>query len=163
MSSKSKKRNQARNASPAPNVPTKPETVSAPKEESVTIDDAKKASSQEEFNKIKDKLISGLEGEISTLEDMKKQADGEAQKADENLKQVQSRLDELKKEYRTIILYEAPHHLKNTLSELKEALGGERKTAVCRELTKKFEEVLNMSLEDAVSYFESHGKLTPFR
>ena len=98
MSSKNKKRNQTRNVSPAPNVPTKPETVSTPKEESVTIDDAKKATSQEEFDKIKDKLISGLEGEISTLEDMKKQADEEAQKADENLKQVQSRLDELKKE-----------------------------------------------------------------
>ncbi len=98
MSSKSKKRNQARKASPAPNVPTKPETVSAPKEESVAIDDAKKTSSQEEFEKIKDKLISGLEGEISTLEDMKKQADQEAQKADENLKQIQNRLDELKKE-----------------------------------------------------------------
>ena len=54
---------------------------------------------------------------------------------------------------RTIIIYEAPHHLRGTLSELKEALG-DRQMAVCRELTKKFEEVMRMSLPEAVSYYE---------
>ena len=62
-------------------------------------------------------------------------------------------LKELSEEMRTIIIYEAPHHLRSTLSELKEALG-DRNMAVCRELTKKFEEVMRMSLPEAVSYYE---------
>lgn len=62
-------------------------------------------------------------------------------------------LGELKKETRTIILYEAPHHLKNTLTDLKEALGN-RKIAVCRELTKQFEEVLHFTLDEAAEYYK---------
>lgn len=62
-------------------------------------------------------------------------------------------LDELKNETRTIILYEAPHHLKKTLKELLEVLG-ERDITICRELTKKFEEKLQMSLQEAVDYYE---------
>ena len=48
-------------------------------------------------------------------------------------------LEELQKETRTIILYEAPHHLIKTLEELREALGNRRIT-LCRELTKNYEE-----------------------
>ena len=51
-------------------------------------------------------------------------------------------LEELKTETRTIILYEAPHHLIATLQELREALGN-RSISLCRELTKKYEEVEN--------------------
>ena len=62
-------------------------------------------------------------------------------------------LGDLKNETRTIIIYEAPHHLKNTLSELQDALG-DRNIAICRELTKKFEEVKRMTLLQALSYYD---------
>lgn len=64
-------------------------------------------------------------------------------------------LEELKEETRTIILYEAPHHLKRTLQELYEAVG-QRKITLCRELTKKFETVMPTTLEQAVSYYEEN-------
>ena len=63
-------------------------------------------------------------------------------------------LDEIKDEPRTIIFYEAPHHLKETLSELRDTLGGERRIAICRELTKLHEEILRMTLDEAVRYHE---------
>lgn len=63
-------------------------------------------------------------------------------------------LKELETETRTIILYEAPHHLKGTLNELKEALG-DRRITLCRELTKKFEEVIPTTIEGAISKYES--------
>ena len=63
-------------------------------------------------------------------------------------------LEELKEESRTIILYEAPHHLVRTMQEIYEALGNRRLT-LCRELTKKFETVLPTTIEDALSMYES--------
>lgn len=71
-------------------------------------------------------------------------------------KERQAVLDELKAETRTIVIYEAPHHLRATLEELKNALGGERRLAVCRELTKKHEENLQTTLADSLHYFEAH-------
>jgi len=62
-------------------------------------------------------------------------------------------LEDLQKESRTIIIYEAPHHLKGTLDDLYAALG-ERKITLCRELTKKFEEVFPTTLANAVKYYE---------
>ncbi|MCI9013891.1 MAG: 16S rRNA (cytidine(1402)-2'-O)-methyltransferase [Lachnospiraceae bacterium] len=62
-------------------------------------------------------------------------------------------LEELKEESRTIILYEAPHHLVRTLGELAETLGNRRLT-LCRELTKKFETVLPTTIEGALSLYE---------
>lgn len=64
-------------------------------------------------------------------------------------------LEELARETRTMILYEAPHHLKRTLSELLETLG-ERRTTLCRELTKKFETIMPTTLEGAVAYYEEN-------
>lgn len=61
-------------------------------------------------------------------------------------------LEELKEESRTIILYEAPHHLVRTLEELRAALGNRRLT-LCRELTKKFETVLPTTIEDALAMY----------
>ena len=61
-------------------------------------------------------------------------------------------LEELKSETRTIIIYEAPHHLVKTLAELYETLG-DRKIALCKELTKKFESVNRLSLKEAVDYY----------
>lgn len=63
-------------------------------------------------------------------------------------------LDDLKEESRTIILYEAPHHLVKTLEELNEVLGNRRIT-LCRELTKKFETVLPTTLEEALVKYET--------
>ena len=61
-------------------------------------------------------------------------------------------LAELVSETRTIIIYEAPHHLKKTLKDLLESLG-DRKIAVCRELTKQFEEVLHFTISEALEYY----------
>ena len=63
-------------------------------------------------------------------------------------------LEELKEESRTIILYEAPHHLVRTLGELRETLGNRRLT-LCRELTKKFETVIPTTIEDAMAMYET--------
>ena len=62
-------------------------------------------------------------------------------------------LEELAAESRTMILYEAPHHLIRTLEELHDALG-ERRITICRELTKKFETVMPTTLENALAYYE---------
>ena len=59
----------------------------------------------------------------------------------------------LENETRTMILYEAPHHLKKTLEELYKALGN-RKITLCRELTKKFETVITMTLAETLSFYE---------
>jgi 16S rRNA (cytidine1402-2'-O)-methyltransferase len=63
-------------------------------------------------------------------------------------------LQELTRESRTMILYEAPHHLVRTLEELYEALG-QRRITLCRELTKKFETVMPTTLEDALEYYQT--------
>lgn len=64
-------------------------------------------------------------------------------------------LEELRNETRTIIMYEAPHHLKRTLKELYEILG-QRRMTLCRELTKKFETVFPTTLEEALTYYEEN-------
>lgn len=62
-------------------------------------------------------------------------------------------LDSLKTETRTILLYEAPHHLKSTLKQLLDVLGN-RKITLCKELTKLHETVQQMTLEEAILYYE---------
>lgn len=69
-------------------------------------------------------------------------------------KEKRAILEDLQKESRTIILYEAPHHLVRTLEVLYEALG-ERRLTLCRELTKKFEEVVSTTLYEARALFET--------
>ena len=64
-------------------------------------------------------------------------------------------LSDLKQEKRTMILYEAPHHLKKTLEILFETLGNRRIT-LCRELTKKFETVLPTTLSEALIYYKEN-------
>lgn len=68
-------------------------------------------------------------------------------------KEKKAVLDDLKEESRTMILYEAPHHLKGTLKELQETLGNRRIT-LCRELTKKFETIFPTTFEKALEYYE---------
>ncbi len=62
-------------------------------------------------------------------------------------------LEELKKETRTIIIYEAPHRLKATLEQLYKTLG-DRKITLCRELTKLHETISPTSLEEALAFFK---------
>lgn len=62
-------------------------------------------------------------------------------------------LEELKNETRTIIIYEAPHHLLKTVKELLETLG-DRELTICRELTKKHEEKIQTTFSALLSYYE---------
>lgn len=64
-------------------------------------------------------------------------------------------LEELKEETRTIIIYEAPHRLVKTLEELKGALGNRRIT-ICRELTKKYEEAFQTTLDEAIIHYQAN-------
>lgn len=70
-------------------------------------------------------------------------------------KERQTILASLKKETRTIILYEAPHHLKKTLEELFEVLE-DRPITICRELTKRYETAFQTTLSGAISYYEEN-------
>ncbi|MCR5620120.1 MAG: 16S rRNA (cytidine(1402)-2'-O)-methyltransferase [Lachnospiraceae bacterium] len=66
-------------------------------------------------------------------------------------------LKSLENETRTMIVYEAPHHLKGTLDDLAKSLngGGNRRIALCRELTKKFEEIDRTTVKAAISKYET--------
>ncbi len=64
-------------------------------------------------------------------------------------------LDEISKETRTIILYEAPHRLKKTLALLLDTLG-ERHITVCRELTKKHEDSISGTIGEVLAHFEAN-------
>ncbi len=66
-------------------------------------------------------------------------------------------LSSVKNDTRTLIFYEAPHKLKNTLSDMKDAFGENRKIALARELTKLHEEILRMTLADAIKYYEENA------
>lgn len=69
-------------------------------------------------------------------------------------KERQQILSELKEESRTMVIYEAPHHLLETLKELKEAVGNRRVT-LCRELTKKYEEANQSTFDDLIDRYEN--------
>ena len=62
-------------------------------------------------------------------------------------------LDSLRAEKRTMIFYEAPHKLMNTLEDMVEVFGAERPVSFCRELTKLHEEVLRTTLGQAIVHF----------
>lgn len=63
-------------------------------------------------------------------------------------------LKELGTESRTIIVYEAPHHMVKTLRDLYDALG-QRRITICRELTKRYEEAYQTTLEQALVRYDS--------
>lgn len=65
-------------------------------------------------------------------------------------------LESLKDEERTMIFYEAPHKLRRTLQDFHDTFGGERLISLCRELTKIHEESLTMTIQEAVSYYETN-------
>ena len=64
-------------------------------------------------------------------------------------------LESLKNETRTIIIYEAPHHLKKTLKECREYLGNRRMT-VCKELTKKYEKKMRAFLDEVIAFYDEN-------
>lgn len=66
------------------------------------------------------------------------------------------RLEVLKNEERTMVFYEAPHKLKRTLEDFKEAFGGERRIVLAREITKIHEEMLRFSIDEAIEYYEEN-------
>ncbi len=69
-------------------------------------------------------------------------------------KERNARLDELKNECRTMIFYEAPHKLKVTLSDLALCFGTDRRISLCRELTKLNEEILRVTIGEAISLYD---------
>lgn len=73
-----------------------------------------------------------------------------------NKKERKQIFDELKKETRTIVMYEAPHHLQDTLKEISLELGN-RKMSLCKELTKKHEHVEQMSVDEFIDKFEKES------
>lgn len=64
-------------------------------------------------------------------------------------------LEEIKTHKQTLIFYEAPHKLKRTLVDILSVLG-DRKIAVCREMTKKYEEIIRGRVSDAIAHFEEN-------
>ncbi len=73
-------------------------------------------------------------------------------------KNRRAHLDSLRAETRTMIFYEAPHKLRDTLDDLAKTFGGERRIALCRELTKLHEEILRTTLSSAVTHY---GEVEP--
>jgi len=67
-----------------------------------------------------------------------------------------ARLEELANERRTFILHEAPHKLRATLADLLATLGSDRAIALCRELTKRNEDIMRTTLGGAVAYYEEN-------
>ena len=81
----------------------------------------------------------------------------------DNKKERAEILEVLSSEMRTMIVYEAPHHLVKTLKELYQTLG-DRRITICRELTKKFETILPTTFKDALTMYESEdprGRIRP--
>ena len=74
-----------------------------------------------------------------------------------NKKNRREHLSSLQGETRTMIFYEAPHKLCGTLEDLLEAFGPQRSIALCRELPKLHEDVLRMSLQEAVDYYREQA------
>ena len=64
-------------------------------------------------------------------------------------------LEELAQESRTMIVYEAPHHLLKTLKELYEVLGN-RELTVCKELTKRYENATKTTFKDVIRFYEDN-------
>lgn len=71
-------------------------------------------------------------------------------------KERNEQLQKLKQKEETLLLYEAPHRLKETVKALAEAFGGSRQVVLARELTKRYEEILRGTLEEAVSWVGSN-------
>jgi 16S rRNA (cytidine1402-2'-O)-methyltransferase len=67
----------------------------------------------------------------------------------------QQRLQDLRNEPRTIVFYEAPHRLRQTLQDLADSMGSERQITIARELTKRYEEFWRGLLRDAIAHYQT--------
>ena len=74
-----------------------------------------------------------------------------------NKKDRRKHLDSLKNEERTMIFHEAPHKLMNTLEDMVDAFGPDRRIALCRELTKLHEETRRCTLGEAVAHYTENA------
>ncbi len=70
-----------------------------------------------------------------------------------NKKNRRAHLESLRGEERTMLFYEAPHKLRDTLRDMAEVFGGERRLALCRELTKIHEEITRTTLCEAIELY----------
>lgn len=70
-------------------------------------------------------------------------------------KERSERLETIKNLPHTLVFYEAPHKIRQTLADLAEALGGDREAALCRELTKLHEEVISGTLGELSHYYDN--------
>ena len=68
----------------------------------------------------------------------------------------QSRIEAIAEEERTVVLYESPHRLLKALKQFNEIFSGDRKIAVCREISKKFEETIRGSTTELLTHFENN-------
>ena len=73
-----------------------------------------------------------------------------------NKKSRRERLESLKGEERTMVFHEAPHKLRATLEDLRDAFGPDRRIALCRELTKLHEETRRTTLGEEADYYRDH-------
>ena len=69
----------------------------------------------------------------------------------------QTKLKSLIEEERTVVFYESPHRILKTLYLIQEILGDRRPLVICRELTKKFEEVIRGSSTELINHFETNA------
>ena len=67
----------------------------------------------------------------------------------------QSHLESLRFEERTMIFFEAPHRITECLTDAVETFGGDRQAAICREMTKTYEETVRGSLEELLAWSKS--------
>ena len=72
----------------------------------------------------------------------------------EEKKKRKAILEEFKTQTRTVIFYESPHRIETTLKEISEMLGGGRRLALCRELTKLYEEIVLKSADEHLEGFK---------
>lgn len=74
-----------------------------------------------------------------------------------NKRHRREHLESIKNDTRTLIFYEAPHKLKNTIADMQASFGGDRRIALARELTKIHEEVMRCTLDEAAAYYEENA------
>lgn len=68
----------------------------------------------------------------------------------------QTRIQKIAEEERTVVLYESPHRLLKALEQFKEYLDAERQIAVCREISKKFEETIRGTADELIAHFNAN-------
>ncbi len=65
----------------------------------------------------------------------------------------QTRIESLKDEVRTMVFYESPFRIIKTLEQFAEIFGSDRRVAVCREISKKFEQIVRGTVGEVISHF----------